>query len=274
LRAIREVLAGGLPVSDLPTAEAALRLRSAGAVVPTSPRIVYGTAQPTTTSSTILAPLPPATAWAASLNDSRMAADQQVQLEVAQQIQRLSDLWLKHDFPAGELCQVLEAIVFPAGRPGEIVLYEQPVTRELTGAASIGRTLVEWAHRANRTDDLIKAIEARQLRMADVVAGHVLRIRLYVVAGNLADARSQLMAVNQFLKGKNVASLYDLAAHAAAAGLDEPKLNSETLALIETLLPIVTRDIASALRLARDKLAADTQKDADARREKEAEPAK
>src|SRR5262249_34969358 len=151
--------------------------------------------------------------------------------------QRLSDLWLKHDFPAGELCQVLEAIVFPSGRPGEIVLYEQPVTRGLTGAASIGRTMVEWAHRANRTDDVIKAIEARQLRMADVVAGHVLRIRLYVVAGNVADARSQLIAVNRFLTGKNVASLADLAAHAASAALDDSRLNGETLTLIETLLP-------------------------------------
>src|SRR4029079_5008094 len=77
----------------------------------------------------------------------RADIDQTVYAELASRLWQLSLAWKRKRFPPDQVCQLLEEMVFPASRPGDVLIYEQPITNDLSNAQSVGRLLVEWAIR-------------------------------------------------------------------------------------------------------------------------------
>src|SRR4029078_308459 len=94
-----------------------------------------------------------------------------------------------------ECCKRVEELVFPAARPGDVLIYEQPLNNDLSNPQSVGRLLVEWAQRAARTAEMQKQIAARQATPSDAVAGEVLLVQLHMARGELDQAREQLQKI-------------------------------------------------------------------------------
>src|SRR5207244_2838627 len=152
----------------------------------------------------------PATPFAPASVPSRLGGGQRVQSDVDEAIDQLSDVWRKRGFPPQDVCKLLEAIVFPEKQPQEIFLCDGRVMRDLPGAPSIGRALVEWAIRADRTDELQKQIAARRSGGADEMAGKVLQVQLAVASRRPMEAKSHLRAITQQLLGHRLPSLADI----------------------------------------------------------------
>ncbi|HEY2412465.1 MAG TPA: DUF1583 domain-containing protein [Pirellulaceae bacterium] len=205
LRAIREALSGGVPVADLPKT-------SADGSVPRVNRTTLATAA-----------------------SSRGDIDQQVFAEMSSRLVQLSAAWKRHSFPPAEICQLLEEIVFPASRPTDVLVYEQPLTSDVTNPQSVGRLLVEWSLRAGRETQLREQIAARQSSPTDVVGGLVLLLQLSLAKQEINHAREHLEAIARQLETSKLNSLVNLAAHAAAAALGNAQLTDISLPLLEKL---------------------------------------
>src|SRR5439155_8679563 len=107
---------------------------------------------------------------------------------------------------------------------------------DLRSARSLGRLLVEWAMRADRVGELEKQIAARQSSPTDVVGGQVLLVQLGVEQHDAAKVRENLQAIVKQLESSKLTSLSELAAHAAAATLDDPRLIAAAVPLLEKLI--------------------------------------
>jgi len=83
-----------------------------------------------------------------------------------------------------------------------------------------------------------------------------LKVQLAVASGQPLDAKKHLGAIREQLLDHKLPSLADIATHAVAAVLDESELASETIALVDLLLPMVGREAVPAFRAARQRLAA------------------
>ncbi len=199
LRAIREALSGGLPVPDLPQTP----------IGGPAPRI-----RPTSAAA-----------------GARTDLDTTVASEVAQRMRQLSAVWRKRALPPAEVCSLLEALVFPPQRPGDILLYETAVGSEWTNPRSVGRLLVEWSVRAGRTAELAQQIAARKATPNDVLAGEVLSVQLAVAQRDRAAAMRHLAAIDAVLESGQVAALTQAAAHAAGSAFDDPELTDAAAAI-------------------------------------------
>jgi tetratricopeptide (TPR) repeat protein len=208
LHAIREALSGGLPVPDLPKA---------------GPN-AFGAP-----SMAMVRPTP------AGMPSPRADIDQTVYNELSARLWQLSLVWKRKGFPPDEVCKLLEEMVFPAARPGDVLIYEQPIANDLSNAQSVGKLLVEWAIRAGRTAEVERQVAARQATPSDVVAGQVLVAQLAVAGGQTDRARETLQSIAALVERSKLASLSGLGGHAAAAALDQPQLVSAALPLVEKL---------------------------------------
>ncbi|MBI3863593.1 MAG: hypothetical protein HY290_17010, partial [Planctomycetia bacterium] len=80
--------------------------------------------------------------------------------QVDRSISQLVSVWKTAGVPADELYETLAAIVFPAERPNDILVYSRPDPRRKT--ESVDRLLVNAAIAADRLDDLKARIAARK----------------------------------------------------------------------------------------------------------------
>jgi tetratricopeptide (TPR) repeat protein len=206
LRAIREALAGGIPVADLPRAG----VDPFGA--PARVRVVTPGAS------------------------SRTDIDDTVFSELATRLWQLSLVWKQRSFPAAEVCTLLESIVFPADRPGEILIYEQPVTNDISNPRSVGRLLADWTLSAGRSAEIQREIAARQASPTDVVGGKVLLVQLAVAAGQRDAARQELAGIAELLESSKLPTLSNLALHAAAAAYGDSELMPAGVPLLEKVI--------------------------------------
>src|SRR5262245_25151461 len=203
LRAVREVLSGGLPVPDIaqtPISGAPMR------VAPTR-----------------------------NNPNTRADLDSTVASEVATRMWQLSIAWRKSQFPPAEVCALLESLVFPPSRPGDVLLYEQPIAREWTSPRSVGRLLVQWAVRAERGDELKKQIAARRATPSDVMSGEVLLVQFHTSLGQHDEAKEHLAAIGKLLDGARTAALTGAASHAAGFAFAEAALANEAATILEKI---------------------------------------
>jgi tetratricopeptide (TPR) repeat protein len=204
LRAVREVLSGGLPVPDLTQTPIS------------GPGLVR--VAPTRTNP-----------------NARADLDSTVSSEVATRMWALSMAWRKNQFPPADVCAVLESLVFPASRPGDVLLYEQPIGREWTSPRSVGRVLVEWAMRAERGEQLKGQIAARRATPSDVMSGEVLLVQFHTTLGQRDQASEHLVAIGKLLDGARTAALTAAASHAAGFAFAHAPLTHEAAAILEKI---------------------------------------
>jgi tetratricopeptide (TPR) repeat protein len=205
LRAIRETLSGGVPVADLPRAS-----------------------DPFATATIRPAPMPGAS--------SRSDIDETVFTELSKRMWQLSLAWKKHSFPPDDACRLLEEIVFPAARPGDVLIYEQSVANDLSNPQSIGRLLVEWSVRAGRTVELEKQVAARHASPTDIVGGQVLLVQLAVAQRQPGKAHEHMQAILKQLETSKLSALSGLALHAAAAAFGDQQLVASAAPLLEKII--------------------------------------
>jgi hypothetical protein len=180
LRAIREAFSGGLPVADPPASSndpaAAARARAAATLVQ-----------------------PP---------NSRTADPQQLAvMELTSRLWQLSAMWKQHNIPPADVFGLFASLVFPASRPGEIVLYDQPKGLDLLTPRSIGGLLVEWASRYDHGAELKRQVAARQANAGDVTRGHLLLVELSVTERDPTSAGPHLDALAAQLEKQKLATL-------------------------------------------------------------------
>ena len=201
LRAIREALSGGLPVPDMPVS---------GLSSGQSPVRIY---RPSIGSA------------------GRPDLDNSVLVEVSNRMWQLSAIWRQHRFPPAEVSTLLEALVLPPSRPGDVLLYEQRVNDNWTSPRSVGRLLVDWAIRAGRVQAVRDAIAKRTATPSDVLAGQVLLVQLHVAVGETRQARERLREIVRLLEGPQPAALAT-ASHAAGVALADPQLADDAMPIL------------------------------------------
>jgi tetratricopeptide (TPR) repeat protein len=191
LRAIREALSGGFPVADAPATNndplAAARARATAAGLAQSP--AGRTTDP----------------------QQRPVAD------LTARLVQLSAMWKQHDVPPADVFGLFAALVFPASRSGEIMLYDQPKGLDLLTPRSLGGLLVEWASSADHGAELKRQIAARQATPADITRGHLLLVELSVVEQDPASAGPHLDALAAQLEKQKLATLQQRVAQATPA---------------------------------------------------------
>jgi hypothetical protein len=194
LRAIREAFSGGLPVADPPANSndptAAARAR--------------------------------AVALAQSPNSRTADPQQQAVMELTSRLWQLSAMWKQHNTPPADVFALFASLVFPAARPGEIVLYDQPKGLDLLTPRSIGGLLVEWASRTDHGAELKRQVAARQATAADVTRGHLLLVELTVVERDPDSAGPHLDALAAQLEKPKLATLQQRVAQVTPAVPAQP----------------------------------------------------
>jgi tetratricopeptide (TPR) repeat protein len=180
LWAMSAALAGGLPVLDpatngrLPTIVGG-RGGFVGGSFGSSPLGGFGSSQPGSRG-----PITP---------------QQQGVQDLTSRLWQLAVIWQQHSFPADRVFPLLSSLVFPASRPGEILLPDQPQAIDLLTSRSIGGILVDWASRADRGAELKRQVAARQASATDVARGHLLLIELSLVQKEPEEAGPHLSAL-------------------------------------------------------------------------------
>ncbi len=201
LRAMREVLSAGLPVPDPP---------KTGALGPSTIRSASSSSPP--------------------------SADAVVLTQVGTRMKQLSIVWKQKDFPPAEVCTLLESAVFPASRPGEVMLYEQAVGDQWARAESVGRLLVDWSIKADRVEDLKRQVAARRATPVSVMAGEVLLVQLHVAGRDYEAAAEHLGAIGKQLETARLATISNLAIHAVGPALADARLVEAAVPLADRIL--------------------------------------
>ena len=148
---------------------------------------------------------------------------------------QLSHVWKRHAFPAEQVCQLLEEIVFPGRGRGMCCYMRNHFATICPRLKAAGRLLVEWAIRSARVGELQRQIAARQSSPSALVAGQVLLVQLTVLRGEMAKAREQLHTLAKSLESSKLTLLTDLAGHAAAMAIERPELMAAAAPILERL---------------------------------------
>ncbi|MBX3451493.1 MAG: DUF1583 domain-containing protein [Planctomycetaceae bacterium] len=201
-KAVREALSGGMPVPDAPTETTSMR----GIVArPTRP------------------------GQSADAEDPLLS-------EVAIAVRQVVNKWEPEDFPPDDVYNLLEPIVFPASRPGEILLYPDHSGLRRNIVSNLGIEIVKWADRADRTSDLQKQIDARRQSPPTSVAAAVLDCEQALLKKDYLAATAALKELDRLTSGAPSQAAIQLAAHAAIRAFRIKELKAEAAPLLKRAL--------------------------------------
>lgn len=228
-RAMRESLAGGLPVEDPTNATESLGMTGSRRV------------------------LRPAAMAVASMAD--VSADGTVNTAVATRLLNLSNTWRAKRYPPAEIKSALADIVLPQSRPGEVLIYEQPINN-WAEPRSLGRELAFWTVQLNQVNELRQQLAARQSNPSSALRANVLLVQLAVANNDDAAALMPLKQLAEIVKGQPRPDVAGTATHALALALTRPKLVADAIPLLEQNVKILESQRSaiadrSALALAR-----------------------
>lgn len=203
LRAVRESLAGGPPLTVTPRNSNSSRMMVVGAV---------GGEAGDTTSVRIIDP-----------------------------ITELDTLWRNKKAPAEAVYETLANAVIPAARPSEMFLYAEPLTiRDLFHPRSLGVILADWAVRSGKADDLRERINTRRKQTMAQLPAAVLDVQLALASTNAAAAEASFKVLSETLMRNQSRASVDMAAHAAIPALQDPKTLPFAVAILDLAIPIYT----------------------------------
>jgi tetratricopeptide (TPR) repeat protein len=195
LRAIRESLAGGPPVTPLAMTD--------------SPRSALVRARTITSTEQAIA---------------------QVETSLA----TLDTLWAKNKLAPEVVYEALRNVVLPASRPGEVFLYPATLfgnpnmimgrgQSTLPRPRSVGARLVHWAVAAGKTDDLRSRLEQRRSQPMAELSSLVLLSLLAQAESKPESVPKTLEALGARLQKDTLQSSAQLACHAALPALNSSK---------------------------------------------------
>jgi hypothetical protein len=82
--------------------------------------------------------------------------------EVARVLAEIVQHWERSQVPAGEVYDVLADVVLPRARPQELFMYALPDPARRRPTSHLSESLIDWAVRADRTDDLRRRLVERR----------------------------------------------------------------------------------------------------------------
>ncbi|AMV19156.1 DUF1583 domain-containing protein [Planctomyces sp. SH-PL14] len=211
LRAIRDSLAGGLPVPDVSPATS--RTRGAAGFAVSAPALL------------------------GSGNPSGSLESPEILQAVGTSLSRLSQTWRQKKYPPQAMYDTLFKIVFPAHRPGDILLYEQSLN-DWTQPQNLGIELARWARDAKTVEPLREAIAARQSGTSGVVPAAVLEVAVAVETADYAAAVAPLKALQKVATPQTGprqqgSTLLSTASHAAALAFPHAPLKEHALPIVD-----------------------------------------
>lgn len=211
LRAIRDSLAGGLPVPDVSPATS--RSRGASGLSVPAPALLGGS------------------------NPSGSLESPEILQTVGTSLSRLSQTWRQKKYPPQAMYDTLFKIVFPAHRPGDILLYEQSLG-DWTQPQNLGIELARWARDAKAIEPLREAIAARQSGTSGAVPSAVLEVALAVETADFPAAVAPLKALQKVATPQTGprpqgSTLLWTASHAAALAFPHEPLKEHALPIVD-----------------------------------------
>jgi len=186
-RAVRELLKGGLPVADPKFEDSNNNYRSG---------IVY-------TSSS-------------RRSSNSKGGDATSPSGFGSQIIEILKIWKKKkSYEPVEVYDMVVGELFPDNRPKEIVLYENSKSISDARVSSLAHTVVSWAAKADRLDDLKKRIATRESYPTAEVQAMVLRGMIALEEDNFTVAKENLVKLVNHITNQPVPRNVDLACHVA-----------------------------------------------------------
>jgi tetratricopeptide (TPR) repeat protein len=146
-------------------------------------------------------------------------------------------IWRSRKAPADEAYEALCRVAMPDGRASELFLYAQPLNAAtVKRPRNLGETLVWWAARAGKLDDLRRRVEARSaLPMAELPAA-VLLAQIELAGGTPEAANAALRGALDRLKKNTLRTTAELACHVALPALRRPDTTAAALAVLDLAL--------------------------------------
>ncbi len=196
LTAVREAMVGGSPVPD--TAESPVQN---GRVT----RVVNGV----------------------PLADGESQFDQ----EVVTSLQTIFSLWRGDLYPAEEVYELVKRLMFPESRPAETMLYADHSQLRNAVPRSLMPTMLDWAGRAGKLDDLRAKVESRN-DGTNVVNSLVLLTSLDLAESRTVAAAETLTRLGEELQKNPSPALLQLACHAAIPASSKPELETQAFSIL------------------------------------------
>lgn len=156
--------------------------------------------------------------------------------KVLSNLVELERLWEEHHAAPQGVYEVLKIAVLPPGRPTEIFLYAPPPNpRALRRMRSAGAMLAAWAVRADKVDELKKAIDARKGQPLAELPATILTAQLALASGDDAGAIAALRTLAERMKKDSLRTTAELACHAALPAIDrrQAEISKEALAVLD-----------------------------------------
>ncbi|WP_425618770.1 DUF1583 domain-containing protein [Anatilimnocola sp. NA78] len=211
VQAIREMLRGGMPVTDaIPTNAAARRIMSSSGEV--------------------------------------VDEAGQIAISVADELTKLSMHWRKKNLPPADMYGVLHDIVLPADRKGVINIYPRPLNN-WTEPESLGLELARWAVASGNTKDLLAETTARDGSAKS--AAQALRTFVVTESSDQAAALASLEDIKASLAAQPTSVSIQLAANAAAVAMKRRELEPAAVAVLTVIgkLPEQQSPVKSSMLL-------------------------
>ncbi len=203
-RAVQKSLEGGVPVPDASTLTNSARSR--GLVVPTA---IRGTT-------------------------AEAGATSAIETEVANSLRNVLGRWAsRNDYPPGEVYELLHPIIMPSARPAEILMYADS-SKLISDAEvkSLGVTLVQWAKRGDRIDDLSQRLNDRKQHDQSLVPALVLESHIAIANDDLKAAGATLNQLADNIQARAIPPMIQLACHAAIPAIAHSELEEPSFRIL------------------------------------------
>ena len=201
-RAVKEMLAGGMPVPDVDTNSQNVGGMGAG-------MIMRGGRGATT------------------------ADNSDMQKLVADALLAIVERWQGPDYPPTDVYELLQPIVLPAARPNEIMLFADSSKLDEAKVTDAGQVVIAWAAKADQLDHLTKEVAERQQNPQAQVAGLVMLANIAMQRDDLDAARQHLDALAKLVAEQSNQEAATLACHAALPASDRPPLQEPAFAVLQ-----------------------------------------
>ena len=139
-------------------------------------------------------------------------------------LRNILDKWHGDAYSPTSVYELLHPVVLPASRPAEIFLYADTGRIRDARTVSLGATLVDWAKRADKLDDLNTRVEARKKNPQALVPALVLQTLIDIAGQKLASANDHLVALGKALEKGALPQMTELACIAAIPASKIPQL--------------------------------------------------
>ncbi|MEQ1824309.1 MAG: DUF1583 domain-containing protein [Pirellula sp.] len=205
-KAVKDALAGGIPIDDVSVPQTSRSISMAGGVV---------------TASTL------------SSANARPGGNNTNESQVSQALQKTIAKWNGTAYPPGEVYDLLKALVLPSTRPTEVHLYTDTSNLREARLSSLGESLVAWAKKAGKTEELESQLEERKRTPATIIPATVMQTLIAIGSGQTEKAKTRMDELGKECAKPISPALMQTASHAALRATTIPSLKDAAISILK-----------------------------------------